>query len=152
MSAPPLAQSSAPPLGPTRRRSIAVGLFVVWTVFVWAGRIRNALADDQLTSSERTTSLLLAGGFIAVAAVVSVLAAVAAARPSSRPLAVATAVCVGVAATWTTGVWISRIIGIAGGDWSVGFVIVHAVLAVISTTLAVWALVASIRPLTTKPG
>lgn len=127
----------------TRRRSLAVGIFAVCTLLVWVGRIRNAVEDDTLSDSERATSLTMAGIFIAVAVVVAVLATLAARSPHSVGLARSVTVAMGVAAAWTTGIWIWRIISIAGGDWSVGFVVVHLVLAVGSVALAGWALAAS---------
>jgi hypothetical protein len=46
-------------------------------------------------------------------------------------------------AGWTVAVWAVRVVGIAGGDHSAGFVVVHLVLAGVSIALSVLAVRAS---------
>ncbi len=85
--------------------------FVAWTVFVWAGRIRNG------------GSVLLAGTFL-------VLAAIALWRRRHWVTALA---------AWTVVVWAVRTPVILVHDHPVGFKVVHTVLAVVSIALAVTA-------------
>ena len=82
--------------------------FVGWTVFVWAGRIRNG------------GSTLLAVSFLALAAL--------AVWRSGRWI---TALVV-----WTVGVWVVRTPLILVHDHSAGFKVVHTVLAAVSIGLA----------------
>jgi hypothetical protein len=86
-------------------------VFIGWTVFVWAGRIRN-------------------GGSVVLAATFLVLAAVVLWRRGRWLTALA---------VWTVGVWVVRTPEILVHDHPVGFKAVHAVLATISTALAVLA-------------
>ena len=85
-------------------------IFLAWTVFVWAGRIRNG------------GSLLLALSFLALAV---------AAIWSSNAL---TALVV-----WTIAVWATRTPIILVHDHPAGFKVVHTVLAVVSVGLAITA-------------
>ena len=86
-----------------------VWVFLGWTVFVWAGRIRNG------------GSLLLALSFL-------VLAGLALWR--RRPFLT-------VLAVWTIGVWAVRTPFILAHDHPADFKAVHCVLAVVSVALAV---------------
>ena len=119
----------------------AVGAFVAWTLFVWIGRIRNALTDPEMTGSDRIGPLVLATVFVAGAIVLGALLYrdhVAATAASSRALRLAARVVGG----YTIAVWIVRAGDIAlGGDHEAAFVAVHVVLAVISIALAVWSVV-----------
>lgn len=54
-------------------------------------------------------------------------------RRLDRPLLAA----VGALAGFTTAVWVVRAIDIAAGDHSIGFIVVHVVLALVSIALAV---------------
>jgi hypothetical protein len=117
---------------------LSVGLFVGWTLFVWVGRIRNAMNDPALAGGGRVGPVVLALTFI-VPAVLAILA-----RPGhgwerhgSRSRLRAAVL---VLAAWTTVVWIVRMADIAfGGDHPIGFIAVHCVLGVVSITLAVLA-------------
>jgi hypothetical protein len=123
----------------------AVGAFVAWTLFVWIGRIRNALTDPDLTGTDRLGPLVLSTVFV-VGAIV--LGAVlyrdhVTATPASARLLRSVARVVG---GYTIAVWIVRAGDIAlGGDHDAAFVAVHVVLAVVSTALALWAAAASGR-------
>jgi hypothetical protein len=98
-----------------------VVVLAVWTLLVWAGRIRNAVASD-----EGIGPVLLAGTFV----VLAVLAL--ATRGRSRTAGLALAV-------WTIAVWVVRGIDIAlFSDHETAFVVVHLVLATVSVALAVW--------------
>src|SRR3954452_6040514 len=84
-------------------------IFVGWTVFVWAGRIRNG------------GSVLLAASFL-------VLAAVVVWRRGRWFTALA---------AWTVAVWAVRTPFILVHDHPAGFKVVHVVLATVSIALAV---------------
>ncbi|MFZ4517001.1 MAG: hypothetical protein ACOYOP_01335 [Microthrixaceae bacterium] len=115
--------------------------FLAWTLFVWVGRIRNALADTALDAAGRTGPLLLATSFVLPALVLAVALVL---RWRGRPVGWL-APAMTVFAVWTTGVWIVRAGDIAlGGDHPVAFVVVHTVLAVVSIALA-WLAVRSLR-------
>lgn len=94
----------------------------LWTLFVWVGRIRNALPAD-----EGAGPVLLAATFVALAVVVL-------ATRGARPWVLALA-------GWTVAVWAVRAVDIAVlSDHDAGFVAVHLVLASVSIALAWWAL------------
>lgn len=125
------------------RTVLSVAVLLLWSLFTWGGRIRNALADDALDASERGWALALACSFVVPALV---LAAGwwwhtgrppwtgRAVPPVGRALRVGTL----AFAAWTTGVWLVRGIDIAlFSDHEVGFVVVHSVLAVVAIGLSV---------------
>jgi hypothetical protein len=84
--------------------------FIVWTVFVWAGRIRN-------------------GGSVVLAASFLVLAGIALWRRSRLTI--------GALVLWTIGVWAIRTPIILVHDHAAGFKVVHTVLAAVSIALAI---------------
>jgi hypothetical protein len=104
----------------------AVGL-AIWTLFVWLTRVRNALGDGDLGVADRTFSLVLATSFLVLAGLV--LQAVIGRRGHLGRAVL-------VLAGWTTVVWIVRGVGIATGDHSIAFVVVHLLLAAISIGLS----------------
>ena len=123
--------SSANP-APARaaRRYVWPWVFVAWTVFVWAGRIK--LADAEVGP------LLLALTFLVPAVALAV--ALVWFRGAVPAL-------VGALALWTTGVWVVRDLDIVlGGDHPVPFVVVHVVLGVVSVAVAGLALRSVLRP------
>lgn len=115
-----------------------MALFAAWTLFVWGGRLRNVVRDlgDEVP----------VGAFPVVAsAVFSVLALVVLAvfvalpllgRPPGPATAAAGRVVVWLLAAATVVVWLVRGVSIALGDRSVGFILVHLVLAAVSIGLA----------------
>jgi hypothetical protein len=115
----------------------ALGL-AAWTLFVWLTRVRNAVSDGDLGFGERALSLLLAASFVVLACFVLQAATRRRERLGRTVL---------VLAAWTTLVWIVRGMSIATGDHSIGFVIVHLLLGVISIALAALAVrsVATLR-------
>lgn len=122
------------------RRWLSAVVFGGWTLLVWGSRIRNIVADDDLTGSVRTASLLMALTFVIPAAVVGVVA-VRAWRNRQRPARWVAQVVVTLAA-WTIGVWLFRALDIAvDPGHSVGFRVVHSALALVSMVIAVWAAV-----------
>jgi len=98
-------------VGSAKRLHWTVIAFVAWTVFVWAGRIRNG------------GSVLLAASFL-------VLAAIAVWRRGRW---------ISVLAVWTVGLWVVRTPQILLDDQSGAFKVVHTVLAAVSIALAVLA-------------
>jgi hypothetical protein len=132
-----VASAEATGAGPGRRTAALVAALVVWSLLVWGGRVRNALADPVLDPAQRRVPLLLASLFILLALVVGVLALGARRRPAAaRGLRVALA----ATAAWTTGFWVVRALDIAlDGGHDAAFVVVHVVLAVVSIALAVGA-------------
>lgn len=123
----------------------AVGVFVGWTLFVWIGRIRNALADADLTGSDRVVTLTMAGLFV-----VGAVAAGAALAHDWQVANVRSAsvlrLCVRILTAFTIAIWAVRLVTIAAGHLDdLPFVAVHAVLAALSIGLGVWATRASDR-------
>lgn len=134
---------------PARRDQLVAAALVAWTLFVWVGRIRNALADPDPAGATMLLSLSLA--------VPAVLVGVALVVSWRRGAGWGRATAVGLAAlgVWTIAVWLVRAADIAlGGDWGVGFVVVHLVLAVVSIGLAVPTVLAArsaLRPTASAP-
>jgi hypothetical protein len=125
----------------SRAAQVSLGAFLVWTGFVWIGRIRNALADTALSDSERVGPLLLSASFL-VPTLVMAVAWVLAIR-DRRALDPWASMLLVVLAAWTTVVWVLRAGDIAlAGDHEAPFVVVHVTLAVISIGLGVWAALA----------
>lgn len=98
------------------RRSVWTVALVAWTLIVWAGRVRNAGADAGAWMS--------AGVFVLLA-----LATLLSGRRG--PLAALVAATIALWAVRTPLVWMR--------DYSVGFKVVHTVIAVVSVALAVGA-------------
>jgi len=102
---------------------------VVWTLFVWASRLRLVLTNDDLGGWDTTwrvgivvlfTALGLAAGW-------GVVRQPAWAWPAMRALAV-----------WSVGYWAVRGTAIMLDDHETSFLIVHAVLMIVSIGLAMW--------------
>lgn len=120
-----------------------VGVLVGWTLFVWAGRVRNVVSDPSLHGPDRTGPLVLAGSFVVLAVVVAALLVVDR-RSAWSHRREALGLAVGALAAWTVGVWVVRVTAIAlWGGHPVGFVAVHTVLGVVSVVVAAWAVRAS---------
>lgn len=99
---------------------------------MWVTRIGNIWSDLLLGTNEKVLRTFVALSFLVAAAVVSAVASQTGSRPPTRGERTAVA----VVAAWTTVVWVVRGAGIALADHSVGFVLVHLVLAVVSIGLA----------------
>ena len=106
----------------TRRRAVVA--LAAWTLAVWAGRVRNVLADGGGAGD-----LIVPVGLLMLA----VLALVAPRRAW-------------ILASVTIGVWAVRLPLVLVHDHPAGFKIVHTVLAAVSVGLAVWALRSARRP------
>lgn len=117
-------------MGGVRRPRLVLWVFVGWTLFVWTTRIRNIWTDDSLTTSGQLgrTALVLAFTVPAVAVAVGLV------RRRSGPWVTWV---IRAFAAWTIGFWVVRLAGIALNGHGAAFVAVHAVLAMVSSVLAV---------------
>ena len=119
---------------------VAVAALVLWTLFVWGGRIRNVVADTETQGAQRWGPLALSASFVVMALVTALLFARAGRAGEGRG---ASRVALRVLAGWTTAVWILRAGDIAlAGDHAAGFVVVHVALAAVSIGLSAWAVLA----------
>ncbi len=107
---------------------------IVWTLFVWVGRIRNVLADDQTEGAARIGVLVLCASFVLPTLVL--VASLLRRRGEVGSLSVWLARGLLV---WSGAFWLWRMgeMVITGGR-EPAFVAVHAVLGVVSVSL--WAL------------
>lgn len=109
--------------------------FLAWTVLVWAGRVRNVLADPALDGLRSAPAALSLSFLVPACGLAVLLVPVAAGRASPRVVGGWRGALAGLT-WWTTGVWVVRAGDIAlFGDHPVGFVAVHLVLAVVSVAL-----------------
>lgn len=95
-------------------------VLVAWTIILWLSRLRNVLADDDLSDTGRNVRIGVVALFVALAL------AAAAGQLFRRPKAMI------VLIFWTVVYWFVRGTGILIGDWSIGFKIVHTLLWVVS--------------------
>ncbi len=101
-----------------------------WTLFVWVNRIRNIWTDDTLTTSGQVGRTMLVASFV----VPAMILAVTLLRGTWGRWFPAF---IRAFAAWTVAVWLVRMVGIALHGHEAAFVVVHAVLAVVSSVLAV---------------
>lgn len=113
-----------------RRPRLVLWLFVGWTLFVWANRIRNIWTDDTLTTSGQVGRTMLVASFV-VPALVLAVTLLRGTWGRWFPAFIR------AFAVWTVAVWLVRVVGIALHGHEAAFVVVHAVLAVVSSVLAV---------------
>lgn len=133
------APSTPPQQARTRRAAFAVGSFLLWTLFVWVGRVRNALGDPGLDDRGRSGPLLLALSFVVPSLLL--VAGLVVAQRRRRSLAPAASTLLRVLVAWTAVLWLFRAGDIVlTSDEGVAFVVVHVVLAVVSIALGAWAL------------
>jgi len=112
-----------------RCKPLAVAVFALWTLLVWANRINNIVSRDGGDGVDLARAI----AFVAIGVVVAVVAV--------RPMAPAIAHRVVSVGAWASiALWATRIVTIPLGDHDIPFVVVHVVLAVISIALAVWAM------------
>lgn len=114
------------------RRRASFGFFIVWTVFVWGNRISNALNSDESTGG-KIFSVVLSLVMLAFALSVAVIWV----RQRFAQLTESMVRVVTAAGVFTVLVWVVRIPQIAFSDHDAGFVIVHALLGVISIVISV---------------
>jgi uncharacterized membrane protein YhaH (DUF805 family) len=113
-----------------RTRWYAAGL-VAWTVFVWANRIANTLSGDESTTA-RVVSFVTAAVFLVLAVAAAVVLVTRRHRAIDRTGA---GVLLALAAL-SIVYWPIRMVQIAFGGHSVGFVAVHLMLGVVAVALA----------------
>ena len=113
----------------SRTRAFALAL-CGWTLFTWVTRVPLAWSDDALSTGGKVLATVPVLVFVILALITGglVLTRRAAALPAVVGLAV-----------WTVGYWAVRMVLIATNRHEVGFVVVHAVLALVASTLAVLA-------------
>lgn len=121
---------------PTPRNS-SLWALAAWTLFVWVNRVRNIAVDDELVGSDRIIRFVLSGGFVVLGAAVIVGLILARSLPE-LPSWTKTAGL--VLAFYGIATWLFRGVDIAVGDHSLGFIIVHLVLGVITIGLSLLAL------------
>lgn len=109
----------------TRRLALA---FAGWTLFTWVTRLPLAWSDDELTTGEKALATVPVALFVVLALVSAVLVLLR--RSAARSVLLAFAV-------WTVAYWAVRMVLIAAHGHPAGFVAVHAVLALVASTLAV---------------
>lgn len=117
-----------------RLRPYPVAVFCAMTLFTWGNRIWLAWTNDDDTVAEKIVWSVPITAFVIAAVVLAVLMLSGADR-SSRGFVVL----VRAFAAGTVVYWAIRYPIIAAGDWSVGFKVVHGVLAVASVVAAVLA-------------
>ena len=102
---------------------------VVWTLVIWGSRVRNIIADVELTGLDRWLSLGVAGALL-IAALVTGVAVLTKATWQRLPLGI---LVVGGIVRWT----IRGPLILVTGDWSFGFRAVHTVLWLVTVVLSV---------------
>ena len=115
------------------RRRASFGFFIVWTVFVWGNRISNALNSDESTGG-KIFSVVLSLVMLAFALSVALIWV----RQRFTQLSESMVRVITAAGVVTVLVWLVRIPQIALGDHDAGFIIVHALLGVISIVISVF--------------
>ena len=117
---------------PVQRVTRLLAVLIAWTIVVWVGRVRNILADDSLTSVDRSWRLVVAGIFLGFAGIsIAVMAGWLKQHPVGSTRLVA------IFCLWTIAFWSVRGAGLLLGDHEAGFKVVHTVLAGVSIALAV---------------
>jgi hypothetical protein len=107
----------------------------LWTLFVWGTRVRNIGNDDTLGGGKKAFAFLVCAVFIGAAIA---LLALLVTRRSARLRAL-----LPMFAIATVGWWAVRSVFIVVRDHSMAFRVVHIVLGIISSVLAVAAWLAA---------
>jgi hypothetical protein len=124
------------------RTILSVAVLLLWSLFTWGGRVRNALADEALSDAERGWALLLSASFVLPALVLAIMWWLHSGRTPWTGRSVPTVgnalrLATVVFAAWTIAVWLVRGIDIAlFSGHEIGFVVVHSVLALVAIGLA----------------
>jgi Na+/melibiose symporter-like transporter len=111
----------------TRTRLLVTAL-AAWSLFVWVNRITNAWTGDEGLFSKLVSTVLAAALIVVAVAAVSEVWR----RDARRAALLSKALAGG-----TIAVWVVRAPMILLGGWSIGFLVVHMVLAAASIALAV---------------
>lgn len=114
------------------KRVKLVGPLVVWTVFVWASRIRNIWTDESLTTQGQVVRTVIAIVFLCFAVAVARMLWVRRGDDLGR----GDRALLGSFVVWTVGFWLVRGVGIIVDDHSASFTAIHTVLMVISWGLS----------------
>ncbi len=102
---------------------------VAWTVFVWVGRIRNLIADDEMSSAAKVGVSGLSASFLILCVLIVLGWTLGSTRLGALVL---------VMLGWNVVVWAVRVVDIAFlSDHEVPFIVVHTVLGLLSVGL--WA-------------
>ena len=105
----------------------------VWTLLVWVSRIRNVLADDDLTGNEQLSRIALAASFVVLGSALALLLLRQIVIGGDRFAALRQ---VGlVLAIYGIAVWLVQGTDILAGDYSVGFKAIHTALAIVTIAL-----------------
>ena len=118
-------------------RTSSLWALAAWSLFVWVSRVRNIAVDDVLVGSDRVVRYVLSGSFVVLGAALAVGLVMARGTVELPGWVRATA---SVLAFYGIVTWLFRGIDIALGDHSVGFIIVHLVLASVTIGLSLWVL------------
>lgn len=129
-------------IGGLRRNGFGIAL-IVWTFFVWVGRLRNIIVDEAAFEWSEAWRPLLVATFIGMAVIATVLLFLLLRASTERfdrqhrwyRRSIM------VLAGFGIVVWLVRGPDIAFGEHSVGFIVVHSVLAVVTIGLglgAIW--------------
>lgn len=110
------------------RTRLLVTVLAAWSLFVWVNRITNAWTGDEGLFSKLVSTVLAAALIVAAVAAVSEVW-----RRHSERAALLSKVLAG----GTIAIWVVRAPMILFGGWSIGFLVVHMVLAAASIALAV---------------
>lgn len=114
----------------TQLRSIGWRLALgIWTVGIWGSRLRNILADDELTGGALVLALVIAVGFVVLG--VGLLASLVGV-PSWHRGVLLVLVVAGVVRWSVRGPLI-----LLSDEWEVGFKVVHTVLWLVTVGLSV---------------
>lgn len=118
---------------PTRsvRTWPAVAALCGWTAFLWITRIKNALGDADMSTGGKVIAVVTSFAFLGAAAALAYLHLRN--RAEARRAAAAFAL---VSILY----WLVRATTIVVRDHSIGFTVVHTVLALITVGLGVWVL------------
>ena len=112
---------------------LPVAAFSVWTLFVWVQRVVNIFGGGTLHGTDLLGALVRPVVFSAIGIVLALVAFGPIPAERTKPLVVAGG---GI----TIAMWLVQTVLIATRDYSVGFIVVHVVLGVVSVGLAVWAM------------
>ena len=114
--------------------------FIAWTLFVWLGRIRNAVGDPALDAGGRTGPIVLSLSFVIPALLLAGMSGLQLAHRDDHRLGRGVSLLLVALVVWTTAVWVVRAVDIAFlSGRGAAFIAVHVVLAAVSIGLGVMA-------------
>ncbi len=101
----------------------------IWTIVIWGSRLRNILADDELTGGALALALVIAVGFVVLA--FGLLASLLK-RPVWHRGLLGVLVVAGIVRWTVRGPLI-----LISDEWEVGFKVVHTLLWLVTVALSV---------------